>query len=217
MADNKYAKKTELPAVQKEPVKPIVQASLKKKSVGMKVKEFLFSGDAREVRKSVIDNTVKPAILDTIYNSLSDFLWGLIYGEDVRPYKRSKKPGSRYEKTNYQAAYYKNTSKYEKTESSYRDEKLDLDCIEFLNPDKSPQENRFDASAVKAGMVNRISMYEDGASVQDLYDFCRITCNDWTADRWGWTDPEEFEKGCIIQNVRGGAIMSVPQPSPIGE
>ena len=215
MADNKYTKEKNVPAAPKEPVKPIVQASLKKKSLGIKMKEFFFCGDAKEVRKAVIEDTVKPAILDTIYNSLSDFLWGMIYGDNYNRKARLRKKNS-YEKTDYTTAYYKNNSRssYERNERPKGIEKLDLDCIEFLNPDKSQRENRFDAQAVKEGMINRISMYDDGASVQDLYDFCKITCPDWTADNWGWTDPEEFDRGCIITNVRGGAIMSVPQPHP---
>ena len=64
-------------------------------------------------------------------------------------------------------------------------------------------------------MVARIERYSTGGSVQDVYDFCGISCPDWNATEWGWTDAEEFEKNCFIKKVRGGAILSLPPPHPL--
>ena len=218
MADNRYLKTSEPPAeVQKEPVKAIVKATTKKKGFFRKTKDFLFSGDSRDVKDYIIEETVKPAIKDGIYEVFMNFIDGMLYGETGSRSRRRKKGGSSYEKTSY-TSYYKSSSKYEKDDR--RDhrrsqEKIDLDYIEFTDPDLSQRENYDRAVEVKAGMIARIERYATGGSVQDVYDFCGISCPDWNATEWGWTDADEFEKGCFIKKVRGGAVLSLPPPHPL--
>jgi lipopolysaccharide cholinephosphotransferase len=115
--------------------------------------------------------------------------------------------------------YYCDPNTYEDDRKERRParEKIDLDYIEFLDPDLSQRENYEKAQDVVAGMIARIERYSTGASVQDVYDFCGISCPDWNATEWGWTDAEEFEKGCFIKKVRGGAILSLPTPEPLND
>lgn len=223
MADNKYLKTNDskLP-VEKEKIEPIVEASLKKKSLGSKIKGFFFSGDAREVRNFIVTDTIIPAIKDGIYEVITGFIDGMLYGDDAyggSRKRRRRSGGSSYEKSSY-TNYYKTSSRDRDRDRDHERDRdratsLDLDNIEFCNPDYSAAENRAKAKAVKEGMLRRIEMYEDGATVQDLYEFCRITCRDWKASDWGWTDADEWERECYIRNVRGGAIMSVPSPKPV--
>ena len=105
MAENKYIKKTEEKADEKEAITPVVtNAKLKKKGVGTKFKEFLFSGDAREVKKDIIENTIKPAIIDGIYDVITGFIGGMLYDEPRR--RRRRSGGNSYEKSSY-TNYYK--------------------------------------------------------------------------------------------------------------
>ena len=212
MAENKYIKKAEEKAEEKEAVTPVVtNAKLKKKGVGTKFKEFLFSGDAREVKKDLVENTIKPAIIDGIYDVITGFIGGMLYDEPRR--RRRRSGGSSYEKSSY-TNYYKTEKKIDRVSDSGRSssKRLDLDNIEFLDDSKDQRENWEDAQKVKYGMINRINRYTDGATVQDLYDFISQTCPDWMGVDYGWDDAELFESECIIRKVRGGAIMSVPPP-----
>lgn len=69
MADNKYLKASEPPAeVQKEEIKPIVKATTRKKGFFRKTKDFLFSGDTKDVKDYIVEETIKPAIRDGIYD-----------------------------------------------------------------------------------------------------------------------------------------------------
>lgn len=212
MADNKYLKSSEPPAeVQKEPVKPVAKTTLKKKGFFRKTKDFLFSGDTRDVKDYIVEETIKPTIRDGIYDIVMNFVEGMIFGETSR---RRHKSGNRYEKNSSYTSYYKNSSKYEKEDRRDRRESsrgLDLDNIEFCDTDKNARENWEDALDVKAGMVNRINRY-GSASVQDLADFVGVTSDQWMSVEWGWDDVEEFESGCDIKKVRGGAIMMLPPP-----
>lgn len=214
MADNKYLKTSEPPAeVQKEAIKPIAKATTKKKGFFRKTKDFLFCGDTRDVKDYIIEETVKPAIKDGLYNIVMDFIDGMIYGSDSSGRRRRKKSGNKYEKGTSYTSYYKNTSKYEEREEkrSRRSSSLDLDNIEFCDPDKSQRENWEDAIDVKAGLINRINRYGT-ATVQDVADFVGVTSTEWLSIEWGWDDVEEFEDQCIIKKVRGGAIMMLPPP-----
>lgn len=219
MADNKYLKAS-MPPAEKEKIEPIVEAKLQKKTLGSKIKNFFFSGDAREVRSYLVRETIIPAIKDGIFEVITGFFDGMLYGDDSyggsRRRKRKSGGGSSYERSSY-TDYYKNSSKDRDRDRDRRNEpeSLDLDNIEFTSDKYSAPENRAKAKKVKEGMIRRIEMYEDGASVQDLYEFCGISCRDWKASDWGWTDAEEFSRECYIRNVRGGAIMSVPPPKPI--
>lgn len=219
MADNKYLKQNNQPPAVKEKVEPVVEAKLAKKSLGTKIKGFFFSGDAREVRGYIVRETIIPAIKDGIYDVITGFIDGMLYGDDYYggSRRRRKSNKSSYERSSY-TDYYKNTSRdrdRDRDRERNKPTQLDLDCIEFLNSDLTTPENRAKAKEVKQKMVNRIDMYEDGASVQDLYDFCGISCPNWKASEYGWTDADAFERECYIRNVRGGAIMSVPPPKPI--
>lgn len=220
MAENKYAKKAEEKPVEKEAIKPITKTApkIKKKGVGAKFKEFIFSGDAREVKNDLIKDTVIPAIKDGIYEVITGFFDGMLYGEGGGGKRRKRRSSSSsYEKTSY-TNYYKTSSRDRDVEDRRsRSTRLDLDCIEFCDPDKSQRENWSDATEVKYGMINRINKYTDGASVQDLYDFCGMTCPDWLGVDYGWDDADEFEEECIIKKVRGGAIMSLPAPKKLGD
>ena len=218
MAENKYLKdNNKKEPVVKEQIVPVATAKIKKKGVGGKIK---FSGDAKEVRDSIVMDTIIPAIKDGIYEVITGFIDGMLYGDDYRgsSRRRRRSGGSSYEKSGSYTNYYKNKDRdrdRDRDDRRRRDNKLDLDNIEFTDEDYSAGENRAKAKTVKEKMINRIEMYEDGATVQDLYEFCSISCSDWMASNWGWTDAEMFERECYIRNVRGGAVMSVPPPKPI--
>lgn len=222
MADNRYIKTSEPPAeVQKEAIKPVATGTLKKKGFFRKTKDFLFSGDTKDVKDYIVEETVKPAIKDGIYEVIMSFIDGMLYGETGGRRRRRRSSGSSYEKTSY-TNYYKSSSKYEKEDKRDRrsPERLDLDCIFFEDdgPDVPRDKRRTGhekAIEVKAGMAARIETYLSGGSVQDVYDFCRCTCPEWNATEWGWTDVDEFEKGCLIRRVRGGAELSLPPPHPL--
>ena len=221
MAENKYLKMNEQSAEVKAEIVPVTKASIKKKGFFRRTKDFLFSGDTKDVKEYIVEETIKPAIKDGIYEVILNFIEGMIYGESGGR-RRRKGGGSRYEKTSY-TSYYKTSSKYDKEDRRERSrgpERLDLDCIEFDDdgPDIPRDRRRTGvekANDVKAGMAARIERYSSGGSVQDVYDFCEISCPDWNATEWGWTDVEEFEKGCIIRRIRGGAELSLPPPHPL--
>lgn len=224
MADNRYLKSSSEPPAeaQKEAIKPIAKASTKKKGFLRKTKEFLFCGDTKDVKDYIVEETIKPAIRDGIYDVFMNFVEGMIYGDQATGRRRrrgSSSKGKNYEKTSY-TSYYKTSNKYEDDRKERRSsgrERIDLDYIEFVDPDLSQRENYEKAIEVKAGMVARIERYSTGASVQDVYDFCGISCPDWNATEWGWTDADEFEKGAYIKKVRGGAVLSLPPPSPLND
>ena len=226
MADNKYLKKNDVPEEEsKTAIQPVAKASIKKKGFFRRTRDFLFSGDTKDVKEYIIEETVKPAIKDGIYEVFMNFIDGMIYGDSGSSRRRRKgSGGSRYEKSSY-TSYYKTSNKYDKEDRRDRrsgPERLDLDCIEFDDDGPEiPRDRRRTgvekANDVKAGMAARIERYSSGGSVQDVYDFCEISCPDWNATEWGWTDVEEFEKGCIIRRRRGGggAELSLPPPHPL--
>ena len=224
MADNRYLKdSSEPPAeVQKEDIKPIAKATTKKKGFFRKTRDFLFSGDTRDVKDYIVEETIKPAIKDGIYEVIMSFIDGMLYGDGGGRRRRKKSSGSSYEKTSY-TSYYKTANKYEEKKDRRREpEHLDLDCLWF--EDDGPEVPRKDrktgyekAQDVEAGMIARIERYASGASVQDVYDFCGISCPEWNATEWGWTDADRFEKECYIRKKRGGAEMSLPPPKYLEE
>ena len=223
MAENKYQKTQEPKEESKTAIVPIAKGTIKKKGFFRKTKDFLFSGDAKDVKEYIIEETVKPAIKDGIYEVVMNFIEGMIFGESNRR-RRGKGGGARYEKSSY-TSYYKTSSKYDREDRRERrngPERLDLDCIEFWDDgDDIPRDKRRTgvekAEDVKIGMAVRINKYASGGSVQDVYDFCGMSCPDWNATEWGWTNADEFEKGCFIRHIRGGAELSLPPPKPIDD
>lgn len=72
--------------------KPVVKGKvdIKKKSDARRFVETFFKGDASEIRKTIWQNTVVPAIQSTLWNIVKSFCFGMIYGNSYEePQQRS--------------------------------------------------------------------------------------------------------------------------------
>jgi len=162
--------------------------SVRKKSDFRKFIEWLLPDDLSEIPRTILDNYVGPLVR----NSILDTVTYLVGGDP--------KVRSGYSKTSY-SNYYER--KGNNTERHHSDRGIfSYDDIRF--------EFRSDAKDVLDDMYETLSEFKI-VSVADYYEFSKISNNDYTAHKYGWTDLRNAE----IVRQGGQYRIKLPKPMPI--
>lgn len=179
-------------------------AKTRKKGEMQKFADVFIAEDANNIKSyilmEVIVPAVKKAISDIVTTGMDIVTTGIdmiLYGEAGR----SKKNGTA-SKVSYRNYYDQGTDRVRAGSVGNRRNTPDYDDILF--------DTRGDAEAVLDAMNDIISQYGT-VSVSDFYDLARVPNDNFTMNRYGWTNIG----GATAVRVRDGYILKLPRAIPL--
>jgi hypothetical protein len=181
---------------EREKVKPVVTAGAvtTKKKEGVILKE-----DVSDVKNYIVKDVIIPTAKKLLYDVVTNALGISLYG--TADFKRGNGSGTPAGRVSYQKYYSddRNGSAVSSRTSSYG---FDYDKLVFDNPG--------DAEIVLQAMDD---MLDQGyiVSIADLYDLAGVSCTNYAANKYGWTDL----KSAKAIRVREGWVLRLPKPMPI--
>lgn len=185
----------------KRVIEPIaVNAKQRKMPMRKRFMHFVFQDETpAEMASGLAVDVLAPALRDMIWNTLSEGLQKVVYGE-VRSTRGSRVGGSMM--TNYQNRF---TPVSQRAVDPHRGEsrraRSAQDHKEII------LESRAEAMLVLERMNDLIQHYEV-ASVSDLYNLVGIEPN-FTDRKWGWDDVS----AATVSRLRdGGHVLNLPRP-----
>lgn len=171
-------------------------AKTRKKGEMQKFADVFIAEDANNVKSYILLEVIVPAIKKAISDIVTTGIDMILYGEAGR----SRKSGSA-SKVSYRN-YYERESERTRAGSAARRTSFDYDDILF--------DTRGDAEAVLDAMNDIISQY-GVVSVSDFYDLARVANDNYTMNRYGWTNIA----GATAVRVRDGYILKLPRAIPL--
>lgn len=173
-------------------------AKIKKKSELRKFTDIFIADDIANVKSYIFMDVLIPSIKKAISDIVTNGIDMILYGETGRSKKTSNASKISYR------SYYENPSDSDRRRNGIVAAKnaFDYDDILFTT--------RGDAEIVLDAMNDIISQY-GVVSVGDLYDLANVQTNNYTVNRYGWTDIF----GCRPVRVPDGYILKLPRPMPI--
>lgn len=179
-------------------------AKTRKKGEMQKFADVFIAEDANNVKSYILMEVIVPAVkkaISDIVNTGIDIVTTSIdmtlYGEAGR----SKKNGTA-SKVSYRNYYDQGTDRVRAGSVGNRRNTPDYDDILF--------DTRGDAEAVLDAMNDIISQYGT-VSVSDFYDLARVPNDNFTMNRYGWTNIG----GATAVRVRDGYILKLPRAIPL--
>lgn len=173
-------------------------ASTRKKSDLRKFTDVFVSEDVENVKSYILLDVIVPAIKKAIVDVVSDGINMLMYGESGSRGSKST-TASTISYQNYYDSRSANSQSYSRPRANTS---LDYEDITF--------ENRGDAESVLARMDELIDQY-GVVSVGDLYDLAGLSTDNYTINRYGWTNI----RNASVVRVRDGYVIKMPKPMPI--
>lgn len=199
MADfkpNSHKSKEAAAKPEKRVEKAIVGSSSKRKKSDLrKFTDVFISEDVDNVKSYILMDVIIPAVKKAVVDVVSDGINMLMYGESGAA--RSK-GGTTASKISYQK-YYDSRREVPRPNAHTS---LDYEDIIF--------ETRGDAESVLSRMDEIIAQY-DFVSVGDLYDLAGQTTDNYTINRYGWTNIRNAQ----VVRIRDGYIIKLPKPMPL--
>lgn len=190
-------KSKEEPAAEKK-IEKVVSGSVKskKKNEIQKFADVFISDDVSNVKSYILMDVLVPAIKKALSDIVTNGIDMVLYGETGRAKNRT--PASRGSHINYSASYDRPSER-----SSYTSRAgFDYDDLIF--------ETRGDAESVLDAMNDVIGQY-GVVSVGDLYDLANVSTDNYTSNKYGWTDI----RGCKAVRVRDGYVLKLPRALPL--
>lgn len=185
-----------LPA--KKKVEKVVTGDVKvKKSEARKLADIFISEDVANVKSYILMDVLVPTIKKAIVDIVTDGVNMIFFG-GAGP-RRSTGTAS---KISYSGFYDKRDAK--PSENRGARPGFDYDCITI--------EHRRDAEDVLVRMDELIDTY-GVASVGDLYDLLGVTCDNYMAEKYGWTNV----RNARVVAVRGGYVLDLPKALPLSK
>ena len=176
----------------------IVSGSVKtkKKSMGRKLTDSIFSEDATNVKSYILADVIVPAAKKLISDIVKDGIEMVLYGSTGG--KRSK--GFRGDYISYNRFSDRRDERPYPSDSRSRTVYSYEDII---------LENRGEAESVLSTLDDLIEMYGQ-VTVMDLYDLVGISGN-YTDDKYGWTNLRNAEP----VRCRDGYMLRLPKAVPL--
>lgn len=182
----------------------------RKRSLGSRIKQIFFGGDAKEAASTVAAEVIFPAIRNVIVDSANQGIRRMVYGENAQRLPPSGPGSDRYRsRTTYQHPVRRQQAPYPR------------DAYQVL-PDQAPRlqprggigsdiilHSREDAELVVERMSDILDQYER-VSVADLYDLLNMPTS-MTDNKWGW----RVLPSPGIAQVREGWLIELPNAEPI--
>ncbi len=181
-------------------VEKVVSGIVKPKKKGgiQKLADIFISEDISNVKSYILLDVLIPAIKKAIFDIVTNGIDMILYGETGRTRNKS----SIASKVSYQRYY-------DRTDEQKRDYRT-LSLRNAFDYDELIFPTRGDAEAVLDAMNEIISQY-GVVSVMDLYDLANVSTDNYTANKYGWTNIS----GCKPIRVRDGYVLNLPKALPI--
>ena len=179
-------------------------AKTRKKGEMQKFADVFIAEDANNVKSYILMEVIVPAVKKAISDIVNTGIDIVTTGIDMTLYGeagRSKKNGTA-SKVSYRNYYDQGTDRVRAGSVGNRRNTPDYDDILF--------DTRGDAEAVLDAMNDIISQYGT-VSVSDFYDLARVPNDNFTMNRYGWTNIG----GATAVRVRDGYILKLPRAIPL--
>lgn len=199
-APNSYKSKEEqkeTSPLSEKKVEKVINGSAKPKKKGeiQKFADVFISEDVSNVKSYIFTEVLVPAIKKAISDVVTNGIDMILYGETGR---------SKINSTTTKVSYGKYYNNEQERKSGYRPTRGGYEYDEIIF------ETRGDAESVLDAMNEIISQY-GVVSVGDLYDLADVSTNNYTVNKYGWTDI----RGCKAKRVRDGYVLELPKAMPI--
>lgn len=172
-------------------------AKTRKKGEMKKFADVFIAEDANNVKSYILIEVIIPAVKKAISDIVTTGIDMMLYGEAGR----SKKNGAP-SKVSYRNYYERDGERTRAGSCVGRRSSFDYDDIVF--------DTRGDAEAVLDAMNDIISQYGT-VSVSDFYDLARVENDNYTMNRYGWTNI----MGATAVRVRDGYVLKLPRAIPL--
>lgn len=179
-------------------------AKTRKKGEMQKLADVFIAEDANNVKSYILMEVIVPAVKKAISDIVNTGIDIVDTGIDMILYGeagRSKKNGTA-SKVSYRNYYDQGADRVRAGSAGNRRNTPDYDDILF--------DTRGDAEAVLDAMNDIISQYGT-VSVSDFYDLARVPNDNFTMNRYGWTNIG----GATAVRVRDGYILKLPRAIPL--
>lgn len=179
-------------------VKKVVNGAVttKKKSESGILKGAFITEDIRSVGSYILTDVVIPSIKNILSDTVSNGINMLLFGEAGR------KRGSSSSKISYSQYYSDRNNAVTSPNRSLGRTGWDYDEITF--------ETRGDAERVLTELDEAIDRF-GVISVGDLYNAAGVTTENFTVNKYGWTNIRSAE----VIRVRDGYVIKMPKATPI--
>lgn len=172
-------------------------AKTRKKDGVQKFADVFIAEDANNVKSYIMMEVIVPAVKKAISDIVTTGIDMILYGEAGRSRKNNSTS-----KVSYRNYYDRDSERVRAGSANTRRGGLDYDDILF--------DTRGDAEAVLDAMNDIISQYGT-VSVSDFYDLARVPNDNFTMNRYGWTNIG----GATAVRVRDGYILKLPRAIPL--
>lgn len=172
-------------------------AKTRKKGEMKKFADVFIAEDANNVKSYILMEVIIPAVKKAISDIVTTGIDMILYGEAGR----SRKNGSA-SKVSYRNYYEREGERTRAGSGISRRNTFDYDEVVF--------DTRGDAEAVLDAMNDIISQYGT-VSVSDFYDLARVANDNYTMNRYGWTNIG----GATAVRVRDGYVLKLPRAIPL--
>lgn len=181
------------------------EAVRRKRGLGQKFKDTFMPGDAKSVTEHVVQAVILPGIRDLLFNTLSDGIERMFFGESHRP-RTPTLPSSAYGRVNYPTTAYNRMSTSSAT-APQAQRMLSRGARARHNFDDLVIPSRQEAEEVLDRMFDMLSKY-GRVEVSVLYELTGIQSSH-TDMKWGWTD---LRGAKAVRLRNGGFLLDLPEP-----
>ena len=213
-------KTSKLPPAQ---ITSVAKGKIKKKTLGMKVKETFMTTDLPDVKGSIVNDIIIPSAKNMVLDAFRSIATGALGTIEMMLFGRvsnhtlygGKSIGSsigsriRYE-TMYGGGVSTGRQLTSKERATFALDAIVFEGVEIVDGyEKTPRQQ---AQSVIDNMIEHIEMY-GYATVRDFYDFAGVTTRDYTEASYGWRSFGSARP----EPIAGGAYIIVcPKPEFLG-
>lgn len=172
---------------------PVAVGKPRKKGEIQKFADVFIAEDASNVKSYLLMEVVVPAVKKAISDMVTTGVDMLLYGESGKRGKNG--PAAKVSYRNY---YERDEGRVYAGSASSKRRSIDYDDIIFGS--------RGDAEAVLDAMDDIIRQF-GMVSVADLYDLAKVPNDNFTMNRFGWTNLT----GASVARVRDGHVIKLPR------
>lgn len=167
----------------------------KSKSKARRIAEIFVGGDLKETAVHVRDDVAVPALKNFLYDSLSEGLQRILWGETRDDRRRNS--------THRDYVGYSRRARESRPTTSTRYSRVTQDFDDII------LNTREEAESVLSRMYDLIERY-NMVTVAELYSLVGISA-EFTDENWGWKDL----RSANIQHIRDGFRINLPKPEEL--
>lgn len=169
----------------------------KSKSKARQIAEIFVGGDLKETAEHIRDDVAIPALKNFLYDSLSEGLQRLLWGET----KNDRRRNSTHRDYVGYSRRAREPRPTQQTTTRYSRATQDFDDIVLAT--------RTEAESVLSRMYDLIERY-NMVTVAEFYSLVGISA-EFTDENWGWRDL----RSANIQHIRDGFRINLPKPEEL--